>query len=131
MAEKLTAKERRFVEEYCVDFNTTQAAMRAGYSGKSRTNGFKVINRPRVAAAIEERRKQLAEQTDLTVAEVKRGLKDIAIDPEAPHAARVTAWTQLGRHLGMFVDKTEHTGKGGGRLNVTVIYEDAKEADTE
>jgi phage terminase small subunit len=34
MAE-LTNKEKRFIEEYCVDFNKTQAAIRAGYSVKS------------------------------------------------------------------------------------------------
>ena len=33
--EKLTAKERAFVEEYLVDLNSTQAAIRAGYSAKS------------------------------------------------------------------------------------------------
>ena len=29
---KLTAKQRRFVEEYLIDLNATQAAIRAGYS---------------------------------------------------------------------------------------------------
>lgn len=31
----LTAKQRRFVEEYLVDLNATQAAIRAGYSSKT------------------------------------------------------------------------------------------------
>ncbi|WBO86077.1 terminase small subunit [Hymenobacter yonginensis] len=34
-AKKLTAKQQRFVEEYCVDWNCTQAAIRAGYSEES------------------------------------------------------------------------------------------------
>ncbi len=33
----LTTKQRRFVEECTVDFNATQAAIRAGYSGTART----------------------------------------------------------------------------------------------
>lgn len=32
---KLTAKEERFCYEYCIDFNATQAALRAGYSPKT------------------------------------------------------------------------------------------------
>src|SRR6266446_4266806 len=35
LQKKLTAKERAFVEEYLVDLNGTQAAIRAGYSAKS------------------------------------------------------------------------------------------------
>jgi len=32
---KLTAKQKRFVEEYLIDLNATQAAIRAGYSAKT------------------------------------------------------------------------------------------------
>ena len=32
---KLSAKRQRFIDEYCVDFNGTQAAIRAGYSANS------------------------------------------------------------------------------------------------
>jgi phage terminase small subunit len=34
MVRKLTPKQRRFVEEYLVDLNATQAAIRAGYNPK-------------------------------------------------------------------------------------------------
>lgn len=32
---KMTAKQRRFCDEYLIDLNATQAAIRAGYSGKT------------------------------------------------------------------------------------------------
>lgn len=32
---KLTARQQRFIEEYCVSHNATQAAIEAGYSEKS------------------------------------------------------------------------------------------------
>ncbi|MFR7383035.1 MAG: terminase small subunit, partial [[Clostridium] leptum] len=32
---KLTAKQQRFVDEYLIDLNATQAAIRAGYSEKT------------------------------------------------------------------------------------------------
>ncbi len=35
MAKKLTEKQKRFVEEYLIDLNATQAAIRAGYSPKT------------------------------------------------------------------------------------------------
>ena len=34
MSRKLTNKQKLFVEEYLVDLNATQAALRAGYSKK-------------------------------------------------------------------------------------------------
>ncbi len=38
MADKMTAKQRRFCEEYLIDLNATQAAIRAGYSKKNAQN---------------------------------------------------------------------------------------------
>ena len=32
---KLTEKQQRFVDEYLIDLNATQAAIRAGYSAKT------------------------------------------------------------------------------------------------
>ena len=48
----MTARERRFVEEYLVDLNARQAMRRAGYSPS--TNQTEVMSRPLVAAAIED-----------------------------------------------------------------------------
>ena len=42
MARKLTDKQQRFVEEYLIDLNATQAAIRAGYKATSK-NSFEVI----------------------------------------------------------------------------------------
>ena len=49
---RLTLKERRFVLEYAVDLNGTQAAIRAGYSPKTaRSIASEVLQRPAVKAA--------------------------------------------------------------------------------
>lgn len=43
---KLTEKQQRFVEEYLIDLNATQAAIRAGYSAKnSRSARFKDVGK--------------------------------------------------------------------------------------
>lgn len=64
---KLTAKQQRFIEEYLVDLNATQAAIRAGYSEK--TAGFigaENLKKPNIAAEIAKRRGELSEKTEIT-----------------------------------------------------------------
>ncbi len=48
----LTPKQARFVEEYFVDLNATQAAIRAGYSAKTAySQGERLLRNVEVAAA--------------------------------------------------------------------------------
>lgn len=57
----LTDKQRRFVEEYCVDYNATAAAKRAGYSKNSASEiGFENLRKPQIANAIKKRMEELA-----------------------------------------------------------------------
>lgn len=49
----LTDRQRRFVEEYLVTGNATEAARRAGYSGKTaRQAGAENLSKPAIAAAV-------------------------------------------------------------------------------
>lgn len=58
---KGTLKQVRFVEEYCVDFNATQAAIRAGYSTDTAYSiGWENLQKPKIAKAIEERLEKLS-----------------------------------------------------------------------
>jgi len=51
----LTAKQQRFVEEYLVDLNATQAAIRAGYRVKDADKiGTKLLRNTRIKAAIDK-----------------------------------------------------------------------------
>jgi phage terminase small subunit len=64
---KLTPKQQRFVDEYLVDLNATQAAIRAGYSEKTaRAIGSENLTKPDVAAAIEKGRRAAAEKAGIT-----------------------------------------------------------------
>src|ERR1035437_3654608 len=50
----LTAKQDRFVQEFLVDLNATQAAIRAGYSPKTaRVMAAENLTKPDIARAIE------------------------------------------------------------------------------
>lgn len=63
----LTPKQRRFVNEYCVDENATQAALRAGYSESGAgVQGHENLKNPKIAAAIKERMEELVVAASIT-----------------------------------------------------------------
>ena len=80
MAE-LTMKQKCFVEEYLVDLNATQAAIRADYSPKTaRAIGAENLTKPDIAEAVTEAMANRSERTkvdqdwvlDAIVSTVKR-----------------------------------------------------------
>ena len=53
MNAKLTPKQQRFVEEYLIDLNATQAAIRAGYSNKTAGQvGYENLRKPEIQQAV-------------------------------------------------------------------------------
>jgi phage terminase small subunit len=76
---KLTAKQKRFVEEYLIDLNASAAARRAGYSVKSAAViGDENLRKPEIKAAIEDAQRALSERTQITQEMVLRRWWDIA-----------------------------------------------------
>jgi phage terminase small subunit len=72
----LTGKQRRFVDEYLIDLNATQAAIRAGYSPKRADQiGYENLRKPEVSNYLSERQKELSERTEITA---DRVLKELA-----------------------------------------------------
>lgn len=107
----LTPKQQRFVEEYLIDLNATQAYIRAGFSEKlANTNAAKLLQNTTIAKAIEDARKEVSEKALITTEMVVKGLLKEAQDyaEGSTQSARVSAWAHLGKHLGMFKDKIEH-----------------------
>lgn len=67
----MTDKQQRFVEEYMIDFNATQAAIRAGYSPKSAARqGRELLNKPPCAAALARARAELSAKTGVSAERV-------------------------------------------------------------
>lgn len=61
---KLTPKQQRFVDEYILDLNATQAAIRAGYSEKTaREQGARLLSKVNIQAAIQELMQERSEKT--------------------------------------------------------------------
>lgn len=74
----LTPKQQRFVEEYLIDLNATQAAIRAGYSEKTAAAiGAENLIKPNIQNAIQEAQAKRQEQTQIDAAYVLRRLVEI------------------------------------------------------
>ena len=64
---KLTAKQQRFVDEYLIDLNATQAAIRAGYSEKTAFSiGTENLRKPLIQKAIQQRKQAREQRTEIT-----------------------------------------------------------------
>ncbi len=75
---KLTPKQARFVEEYLIDLNGTQAAIRAGYSKNSaRQISNENLSKPVIAAAISTAKQERTEATRIDAGYVLRKLHQI------------------------------------------------------
>ena len=63
----LNEKQQRFVDEYLVDLNATQAAIRAGYSAKTANEqGCRLLTNVSVAEAISQAKKAREARTEVT-----------------------------------------------------------------
>ena len=88
MSEKnLTPKQARFVEEYLIDANGTQAAIRAGYSKRSaKVTASQNLSKANVAAEIAKNRAARTVRTQITADDVVQRLQLLA-SAELPNAA--------------------------------------------
>ena len=79
----LTQKQSCFVDEYLVDLNATQAAIRSGYSKKTaRTIGNQNLTKLDISSAIQERMNYRSERTKVTLDQVVREAARLALfDP--------------------------------------------------
>lgn len=74
----INGKQQRFVEEYLIDLNATQAAIRAGYSEKTAgQQGFELLKKPEIQTAISEAQKARSERTEITQDMVLRELAKV------------------------------------------------------
>ncbi|MGP8153057.1 MAG: terminase small subunit, partial [Smithella sp.] len=64
---KIKPKQLRFVKEYCIDLNGTQAAIRAGYSKKSAKNqAYVLLKQPHIQEAIAEEQSKIAKHLGIS-----------------------------------------------------------------
>jgi phage terminase small subunit len=78
---KLTPRQQRFVDEYLIDLNATQAAIRAGYSENgAKVAGFRLLTNANVSAAVNRSQAKRAEKLEITAAGISAELQSIAVE---------------------------------------------------
>lgn len=147
MAEKkLTAKQQRFCDEYLIDLNATQAAIRSGYSKKTaRQIGQENLTKPDIKEYIEKKMKQKEKELIADSEEVMRyltsvlrgqsqseivviegtgdGCSDARLMMKAPdEKERLKAAELLGKAHMIFAEKVQQ--EVDMNLNITVDYGD-------
>lgn len=126
---KLSVKHKRFCEEYLVDLNATQAAIRAGYKEKTaRSQGQRLLTNVDIQKYIAELQKKQSERTGITADTVLKELEKIALtDTEISGKEKIKALELLGKHLGMFSGQTEDSTAAENNL-LDILKEGAADA---
>lgn len=76
---KLTEKQKKFADEYLINLNATQAAIKAGYSKKTAdVQGVRLLGNVKVQEQIKKRQKELEHKTEITQERVLRELANVA-----------------------------------------------------
>ena len=131
-ADNLNPRQRRFAEEFTVDFNATLAAQRAGFAKNSaHVAGHRMVKNANVMRLVRKNQEKLSKATQITAERVVNKLAEIAFsdtDPQLPKPSdQLNALQQLGKHLGLFVEKHEVNSRVA-ILNATVSAEDLRQA---
>ena len=106
MRPKLTAKQRTFIQEYLIDLNATQAAIRAGYSKKTAQQvGSQNLSKLVIQTSIQKAMKQRSERTGITAVKVLDAIAEIGFadfSEDIRVSDKLKALELMARHLGMF-----------------------------
>lgn len=104
MAE-MTAKQKRFCDEYLIDLNATQAAIRAGYSEKSAYSiGEENLKKPEIKKYIEERMAEKEKKLIASQDEVLKYLTSV-LRGESQSEVVVVEGCGMGESIARRIDK--------------------------
>lgn len=120
----LSAKQRRFIDEYLIDFNATQAAIRAGYSERTAANiGWENVRKPEIAEAVKRRLQEAAMSADealMRMAQIARGGYSAYLSPDG----KVNLGQLLADGHGYLIKGTKFNAQG----DLIVEFHDSKAA---
>lgn len=130
----MTEKQRLFCDEYLIDCNAAQAAIRAGYSAKyANTNAFKLLQNTTIKAYIDQRLAEIKSEKTADIVEVMEYLTSVMrgeskseivvvegigegcssavhVDKAPDEKEKLKAAELLGKRYGLFTDKVQLEG---------------------
>jgi len=113
---KLTPKQSKFCLEYLKDFNGAQAYIRAGFSKKgARQGASRLLTNVDVQQELLRNTQKQAKKADITIEWIIQELKQMyercqsSLSSPGAIAGATKQLELLGKYLGMWIDKTEHT----------------------
>jgi phage terminase small subunit len=126
--DNLTFKQRRFVEEYLVDFNGAAAIPRAGYNTKYPARlATEMLRHPGIRAAIDavtlDRASQATIKPEYVINKLHRTIE--RAEKDGNHTAVFRGCEILARALGMFVERKEISGPNGDAIKYQAVQEAA------
>ena len=106
----LTLKRARFVREFLLDLNATQAAIRAGYSEKTaRQAGSRLLTNADIQAEAQRLAQERQQNVELNAEEVLQALKRIAFAPivqeDIKPSDALRALELLSKHLNLLTER--------------------------
>lgn len=109
------ARWEAFAQNLAKGESQSAAYQNAGYKARGNTAEVKasrLVRNGQVAQRVRYLKEQAADEAIVTRRDVLNGLHEEAtyFGDGSSHSARVAAWGHLGKHLGMFSEKHEHTG---------------------
>ena len=151
MEKKMTEKQKRFCDEYLIDLNATQAAIRAGYSKKyANTKASKLLQITTIREFIDQRMSEkksmlIADQDEVlryltsvmrgeshsevvVVEGVGEGCSEARTMEKTPdEKERLKAAELLGKRYGLYTEKVEQ--QVDMDLNIVIDYGDDVDED--
>lgn len=104
---ELTEKQKRFCQEYVIDLNATQAAIRAGYSEDTAdVQGSRLLGNVKVENFIKELQSDKSDELNITFNDIAKGVYDIAINSDRD-TDKLKAYDQLSKMFGHYSKDNE------------------------
>jgi phage terminase small subunit len=132
----MNPRQQRFVDEYLVDLNGTEAAIRAGYSPRTaRSMASRMLTLVDVKKAVEAAQAAIASRVQIDQDAIVTALVQIKDDAMQlnddgtmkNHGAAIRALELIGKHIGMWPTRVAHSvgGSIGDRLEAAmqIIFE--------
>lgn len=124
----LSPRMRAFCTEYVVDFNGSAAYIRAGYAVKWADRGAsQLLRNAGVRAYIDHLTRSKEAKITAITPDYVIGKVTAIISSAEKDSDKLRGLELLARHLGMFIERTEITGKDGGPIEQKQVAEDVSD----